>query len=213
MRKMDSLDEKVLDPNIDWDTDSTKSKWIEVYEPMYSKTKLGEIVDFSKLTYYKSGEFFRVIAPAKKEGFKDIMFGGDVIVNLDNVPFEMDEDKYSRCNLGLLPREGNLQWGKKKIGNDWKLYEFWKAVDDFYKCFPKDNAYLLTKTKNRNNKELTIRVMELLRDNETQDDRAIFGFCRLLYGIEDEEFIKMSVNEEIEGRDFIEQFWKMRESL
>ena len=108
MGKKATLDDVLKNPDIKWDPDSTIDRWKEFYIPYY-KDILDKMVDFEKL-HFRRGEYYRVLAPVKLDGYQDILFGGDVIINDDTM-----QNKYEVWNLGLLPRLGNLQEAKKAM--------------------------------------------------------------------------------------------------
>ena len=106
------LYEVIANPNIQWDPDSNFDKWRDFYIQYY-KEFIKDLVDLdiNNLEFTRGSDCYRVCAPVKLDGYKDILLGGDVIFNDKTM-----ENKYDYCNLGLLPILGNLQWAKKRIG-------------------------------------------------------------------------------------------------
>ena len=211
-----------------WEEDSRYNYWKEFYIPFY-KSIFYDTLNFDELTYSRSGRFLRVIANvnASVKCVGGYSFGGDVIINLDNMPEEYrkylnDVTKYQYSNLGLLPQQGNLQGGKKKSGNDWRLDIFLKTVNDYY-C--NDDETILNRTKNRKNRECTIAVLRFLGstiytgivEEENCNEEKIYNFCRNIYGISREmtrNFLECS--EHIEPKEYcklITDFWNERELL
>lgn len=223
MLKKKELESIILDSSIKWEEDSKKEKWDNFYIPFY-KSKYDKIVCFDELTY-TSGKYYRVVAMTKKLPIiEQCTFGGDVIINLDNVP-EADRDKliiknkYSNCNLGLLPKEGNLQGGKKKLGNDWEIHKFLKAINSFY---VDNNDTILVMTKNRNNRELTIRILDFLAckisdgkvEKARNDDAKIYNFCENLYGINEDLVSKFLHCDDVNDYyKLLNEFWRQRTRL
>ena len=197
MRIKKSLEE-ILEKKKDdyWEEDSKYDHWINYYIPFYHNT-LGNVLDFQQLTYDK----IRIVAKSKENinELKNYIFGGDVIVNLDNMPenyrslFKQNkyENKYMEYNLGILPKQGNLQGAKKKIGNDWRIDLFLKTIDKYYRY---NDEKILEQSKNRNNSDFTKNVLEYFSvpryfDNgnnissEIKDSQKIYNFCESFYGI------------------------------
>ena len=209
-----------------WEEDSKLKYWKNYYFPFY-KSIYAKILDLDELTYSRSGKFLRVIAKVKNsiKYIAGYSFGGDVIINLDNMPeeyrkFFKDTNKYQYFNLGILPQQGNLQGGKKKSGNDWRLDVFLKAVNNY---FSDDDETILIRTKNRNNRACTVAVLNFLGSKidfgevktELNNEEKIFNFCKNLYGISREtvkEFLRCP--EQVEPQvyyELIKAFWKERE--
>ena len=197
MRRKKSLEEILEEKKDDyWEEDSKYDHWINYYIPFYHNT-LGNVLDFQQLTYDK----IRIVAKSKENinELKNYIFGGDVIVNLDNMPenyrslFKQNkyENKYMEYNLGILPKQGNLQGAKKKIGNDWRIDLFLKTIDKYYRY---NDEKILEQSKNRNNSDFTKNVLEYFSvpryfDNgnnissEIKDSQKIYNFCESFYGI------------------------------
>lgn len=207
-----------------WEEDSKYSHWKDYYIPFY-ENRLGGILDLEldKLTYDNN----RIVAKAKKgigkiEGYT---FGGDVIININNMTEEykcfFDENsKYNECNLGILPKEGNLQGAKKKIGNDWRFDKFLKAINNYYLNGDREIIY---KANNRNNSALTKNVLDFffngiidtIDEDKTEKNPKIYNFTNALYGISSEMTDKfLDCKEDIGPEDFynlILDFWKERD--
>lgn len=214
VRLVDKLKQK-----IEWDEDSKKEHWDDFYIPFY-KNKYQNILEFDELTYSCSNNIYRVVAKVIK-GISGFSFGGDVIINLSNVPKEYAEfldlnDKYSNCNLAILPQQGNLQGGKKKAGNDWRIDKFIKVINDYY-C--KKNIKILELTKNRKNQQNTIEVLNFLscyiyggEINEAKtNEEKIYNFCRNIYGISDNLIVQLLEPDIIDTpqkwSNLINEFW------
>lgn len=181
---------------------------------------------FEELTYVFSGNLCRVVARVNKDinfigGF---LFGGDVIINLDNIPEEYISkldiaDKYCNCNLGILPQQGNLQGGKKKAGNDWRLDIFLRKIKKYYLHNDKS---ILKLTKNRQNESITEAVLNFLGckiidgkiEETTNNDEKIYNFCDNLYGLNRDmvnRFLNCNVDAVDEYCSLLNDFWKCRE--
>lgn len=224
-RQKRKLNEMLLENSIKWEPDSCIMHWKSWYIPFYEK-RYNNILEFENLTYTSTGKGYRVVAKVNRgvkyvEGYT---FGGDVIINLKNVPEEYKKvlnitDKYSNCNLGLLPQQGNLQGGKKKAGNDWRLDKFIEEINMHYLG---NNESILNLTKNRDNKNSTIAVLDFLSCKITDGKifeekdckKKIYNFCNNLYGIE-----KNMVNRFLEVKSveeycvLLNDFWKKRTTI
>lgn len=225
-KKLRDILEKIDDRY--WEEDSKYKYWKNYYLPFYQGI-YGNTLNLEGLTYSRSGKFFRVIAKVKTEvkyigGYS---FGGDVIINLDNMPEEYREifkemNKYSYTNLGILPQQGNLQGGKKKSGNDWRLDIFFKTINNYY---INNDETILKRTKNRNNRTSTEMVLEFLGSKigsgevkeEPNKEEKIFNFCKNIYGISREiveRFLKCPKNIGTKVYcELIDDFWKERKLM
>lgn len=231
MRRKKTLNDKRNEINEEyWEEDSKYEHWENFYIDFY-KSCLKGLVDFNELTYYytkRNSEYIYRVAVKVNPNIPDIsnfMFSGDVIINLDNIPkeyrqeFEKIENKYQYCNLGLLPKEGNLQGGKKKAGNDWKLHVFLQEINDYY-CG--NNNKLLYHTKIRNNQKQTITILDVLGSSfdesgninfENDKKEKIYHFCDNLYGISRSlvnEFLSYKEETPKTYYDLICKFWEER---
>ncbi len=201
--ELNSVREKV---SSSWELDSDVRAWefyLKFYSNLFDK-------DSNKLRIFKRG------LKHPMQGLEGYFWGGDVIINLENIPWEVRDKinigtKYELSNLGILPINGNLQGGKKKSGNDWELYKFWQVVDQYYNGH---EEVLLSRTKNRNNLELTKRVMNYLGCG-VQAENRIYHFCNILYGIDDREFVKWSITsvDLSNSHIFINKFLEMRQNI
>ena len=221
MRKRDIQEMLKEKPDDFWEEDSKYEHWINYYIPYYYNI-LGKIVDFNELTY----DSIRIVARIKKdiEKIGNYILGGDVIINLDNMPEEykkkFPENKYEEFNLGLLPKEGNLQGGKKKTGNDWRLDLFIKSINRYYVC---GDQGIFNRTKNRNNFILTKNVLDFFSREivygdkesvEVNNKEKIYNFCYSIYGISNEMTERLLECKEDVGpeefRELIYAFWEER---
>jgi len=226
MRIKKSIDDILKENDKDyWEKDSQYDRWIEYYIPFY-KNRLGGILDLEpdKLTY----ENIRIVAKAKKgigviDGYT---FGGDVIINIKNMPedyrcYFKDDDKYNECNLGILPKEGNLQGAKKRIGNDWRFDLFLKAINRYYL---EDDNTIITQAKKRENSNLTRNVLDYFSNSisagnegrvEGNSTEKIYNFTSNLYGISKEMTDRfIACEDDINPEDFytlISDFWEQRD--
>ena len=209
-----------------WDKDSQYSHWTNYYIPFY-KDMLGEVLDLEKdkLTYDSK----RVVAKAKKgiDKIGGYIFGGDVIINIKNMPdvykayFDHDS-KYNECNLGIMPKEGNLQGAKKRIGNDWRFDLFLKAINRYY--IDGDNT-IIEQAKKRNNSDYTRNVLNFFSNKiasiadadrtDVDPKEKIYNFTGSLYGISREMTDRfLECDENISAQDFyilIKDFWNERD--